>query len=48
MSSQGVEKRDERRSGKAETGKQAEFTRSSPLSGPAFFDSFQRSIIASQ
>jgi len=41
---QRAEKRDERRSGKAETGKKAEFTQSKR----AFFDGFQRSIIASQ
>jgi hypothetical protein len=40
--SQGIEKRSERRSGKAEIGEKAEFTQST------FFDGFQRSIIASQ
>jgi hypothetical protein len=40
---QGVEKRSERRSGKAEDGEKAEFTQGKR----AFFVGFQRSIIAS-
>jgi len=45
---QGVEKRSERRSGKAGIGKKAEFTQSLALRAPAFFADPQRSIIASQ
>jgi hypothetical protein len=48
MTLQGVEKRSERRSGKEGTGEKAEFTYRLSLRDPAFFASFQRSIIASQ